>query len=112
MAFSAALTLKKAGVKVESIVEPDDRLHTYEAVARGLGQLVGIFHCSGLHELVRFWAGAGEKASDFLSVTAALIKRCCAIHWLLPEKFRPEATILYDSGIELDPYSKGPVVDG
>ena len=110
VAFSAAMTLHHAGVEIAALVEPDAMLHTYSSVAGALGvwlrfpiirncRLVSV---SG-HQRVRAVRVADTATGrqrdidcDTLVITGA---------------FRPEATVIYDSPVEIDPCSGGPVVD-
>ncbi len=110
VAFSAAMTLHRAGVEIAALVEPDVALHTYPSVAGVLSSWLRfpvLRRCRILsvdgHDRVTGVslsdaAGGAERTlgCDTLVVTGA---------------FRPEATLIYDSPIEIDPDSGGPVVD-
>ena len=110
VAFSAAMTLHRAGVRIAALVEPDTALHTYPSVAAAIGGWLRfpiLRQCRVLsvygHDRVtgvRLAEAAGRPEQtldcDTLVVTGA---------------FRPEATLIYDSAIEIDPCSGGPVVD-
>lgn len=110
VAFSAALTLHKAGVKIKALVEPNETLRTYGFVANALSLLLG-FRILKKHKVeciygqervegVKLNGGQGVKEKVLLCDTL-----------IVTGDFRPEATLLYDSGIELDPCTGGPVVD-
>ena len=111
VALSAALTLHKAGVKIEALVEPNGLLHTYEVAAMGLGHCLGFSIIRGCTDLSVY----GDERVEGVSLSfnnGSHNKKVPCDTLVVTGKFRPEATLLYDSGIELDPYAGGPVVDG
>ena len=111
VALSAALTLHKAGVEVKALVEPEIRLDTYEIAARGLSYWLGFPVIRGCTELSVYGRERVEGVSLSFNNGSDNKKVPCDT-LVVTGKFKPEATLLYDSGIELDPYAGGPVVDG
>jgi NADPH-dependent 2,4-dienoyl-CoA reductase/sulfur reductase-like enzyme len=107
VAFSALLTCRHAGIRPVAMIEPGSRPTAF-APATFLARAMGVpFHSGTTIEtilgrerveriVVAGQDGRREIAADGVVVTGA---------------FRPEASLLRQSHLELDPASGGPVVD-
>jgi len=110
VAFSAALTLRQAGIKIVAMLEPAAELHTYRLPAFGLSRWLGF----PILKARKIEAICGRERVESVKTTDMRTGRqeklpCDAV--VITGSFQPEASLLYKTGLELDPWSLGPVVD-
>jgi len=111
VAFSAILTLRRAGMSVVGILEEDASPQTYPIVSSTMKKLfhlpiytrVTSIEIAGKRRVegIRFESEAEDKKIDLECDTVI-----CA------GKFRPDASLIYKTQIEEDEGSLGPSVDG
>jgi thioredoxin reductase len=110
VSLSSVLTLRQAGISIAGMVESESRIQTYELPARILRAGLGfpIYCCTAVHRIMgddRVEAVELIKSNDPRPWQVA----CDTV--VLTGKFRPVSTLVENTAIELDPDSKGPVVD-
>jgi thioredoxin reductase len=110
VALSAAMTLRHAGLKVQALVEEDLDLHTYPSVANmfahglrfpifknaAIKSICGKNRVTGIVLANRSNGHECHVACDTIIVTG---------------RFQPESALIMETGIQVDPLSRGPVVD-
>lgn len=110
VSFSSVLTLRQAGISVAGMVEAESRIQTYALPARIMRAGFGFpIHCNtSVHDII------GDDRVEAVE----LIKNGDGRRWrvacdtvVLTGKFRPVSSLFENTAIELDPNSKGPLVD-
>lgn len=110
VALSAALTLKRAGMKIAGLVSENRRLHTYPAGAKALSTVLNFPIFSG----VRVDRIYGRKRVEGVKLIQEDNRRHIEIDCdtiICTGKFRPDAALIYHTSIEEDPASMGPKID-
>ncbi len=108
VSFSALITCRQAGIRPVAMVEPNPRATAWSAstlLPRALGVAVHLgtdlvaIHGETVVEGVTLVRNGGsfELACDGVLVTG---------------QFRPEASLMMASHLDIDPHARGPVVDG
>jgi thioredoxin reductase len=111
VALSDVLTLKRAGTTVAGIVEEDPDIQCYQLPARAMSLAFGfpIYR----NKSVKAILGADRVACVELAKEGdekGFQIECDTV--VVSGKFRPEASLIYDTRIEEDPCTMGPRVNG
>lgn len=108
VAFSALLTCRQAGIRPAAMVEPGDR-PTARWPAALLPRLLGV----PLHLCTDVVAVEGDARVEAIVLADAAGKRTRipADGLIVTGRFVPEAALVRDSALALDPRSGGPVID-
>lgn len=110
VSFSSVLTLRQAGVAVAGMIEPESRIQTYQLPAGIMRAGFGfpIYCDTSVQRII------GDQRVEAVE----LIRHNDGKRWqvacdtvVLTGKFRPVSSLVENTAIELDPDSKGPVVD-
>ena len=110
VSFSSVLTLRQAGISIAGMVEPETHIQTYALPARIMraGLCFPVYCGTAVHRII------GDDRVEAVE----LMRNNDGKRWqvacdtvVLSGKFRPVSTLMENTAIELDPDSKGPVVD-
>ena len=110
VALSAAMTLRHAGLKVQALVEEDPDLHTYPSVANMLahGLRFPIFKNTAIKSI------CGKNRVTGIVLASRSNGHECHVACdtiIVTGRFQPESALIMETGIQVDPLSRGPVVD-
>jgi len=110
VAFSAALTLHRAGIKIAGLVSEDSRLQTYPLAAKAISIAMGfkIFDDTDIENIF------GKKRVEGATLIRRSDRRSFEIDCdtvVCTGKFRPDAALIYQTSIAEDQDSRGPLVD-
>jgi len=110
VALSAAITLRRAGVKISGLVSESRHLDTYPLIARTMSSFMGfpIFQDTKVGKIF------GKKRVKGVELIcrgkdAPIELECDTI--VCTGKFRPDAALIYKTKIAEDSATRGPVVD-
>lgn len=110
VSFSCVFTLRQANVSIAAMTERESRIKTYALPARIMRAAVGFpIHCDTTVKRI-----IGDRRVEAVE----LERRSSGKRWRVPcdtvvitGSFRPVSALMENSEIELDPCTKGPVVD-
>jgi len=110
IAFSAVLTLNRAGTKIVGMVEEDSELKTYWFAARPMA----LFYRFPIYKNTVVNAILGEKRVEGVELMTkgsedSFELECDSV--VVTGKFRPITVLIDNTAIEQDPLTRGPVVD-
>ena len=110
VALSAAMTLNRAGVRIQALVEPDRHLHTYPAAAGAFARWLRF----PVYTQTAVRAVRGKDRVQGIELThpggrGTIHVPCDTV--VVTGRFRPESALILQTGILEDPRSGGPVVD-
>ena len=110
VALSCALTLKKAGVSIKALVEENNYLNTYGLAARSLSFAFGfpVYLGTSVARIIGKHCVEGIELLD-LSTGKTFQIDCDTI--VFTGKFRPIESLIFNTEIQEDSASLGPVVD-
>ena len=110
VAFSSALTLRHAGASVVGMVEEDRELQTYRSVAKAMSLWMGfpIYKATSVESIL------GAKRVEGIELTdeekGETFQLACDTV-IVTGKLRPDSALIFESPIQEDPKTLGPVVD-
>jgi len=110
VAFSAALTLKFRKIDIAGLVEEDSMLQTYPIVAKVMSSYADFPIYRG--NLVKRILGRKRVEAVELETAVTNTKfqiECDTV--VFTGKFRPDASLIYNTPIQEDPFTLGPAVD-
>lgn len=110
VALSSALTLKLGGISIAGIVEEDPELQTYSFAAKGMSFFFGFPIYQGT--LVK--TILGKKRVEGVELATDGNQKVFQIECdtvIVTGKFRPDSSLIYNTSIEEDPSTSGPVVN-
>lgn len=110
VAFSSALTLRRAGVSVVGMVEEDTELQTYPIVARAMSLWMGFPVYTGTSVKAVIGARRVEGIELVAGKNGGVFQLPCDMV-VITGKFRPDSALIFDSPIEEDPLTSAPIVD-
>lgn len=110
VSLSAAWTLKLAGMKIVGMVSDDPRLQTYPLAARAVGAALNFPIYAGAAIDTIFGKSRVEGVTLARPGTGkSMDVECDTI--VCTGRFRPDAALIYKTGIEEDLAAGGPVID-
>ena len=110
VALSAVLTLKRAGCAIGGLVEEAGTLHTYPSAARAMARWCGFPIYSGA--TVQAIRGMNRvEGVDLLERASGRRRHVPCDTVVITGRFRPEAALIAQTGVDEDPFSGGPAVD-
>jgi thioredoxin reductase len=110
VSLSAALTLRKAGTKIAGMISEDKYLHTYPFAAKAMSKAFGFsLHTGASIESILGKNRVRGAKILFKDSHKVLEIECDTI--VCTGKFRPDASLIYNTGIEEDSHSMGPKID-
>lgn len=111
VSFSALLTARRAGLRVVAMVEPGERVLSFRGAAALTRWLTGMpIH---LHSRVVDILGAGDSG-QVKGVTVSGpddVHEIACDHVIFSGDFVPDAILAQNSGLDIDPATKGPAID-
>jgi NADPH-dependent 2,4-dienoyl-CoA reductase/sulfur reductase-like enzyme len=110
VAFSSALTLRRAGVPIVGIVEEDRALQTYPIVARAMSLWMSFPIYTGT-SVEGVFGGRRVEGVELVDGKNGEVFRLPCDMVVVTGKFRPDSALIFDSPIEEDPLTSGPIVD-
>ena len=110
VALSAALTLKRAGIKIAALVSENRRLHTYPAGAKALSMALNFPVFSGVR-VDRIYGRRRVEGVELIQKNNQWRFEIGCDTIVCTGKFRPDAALIYHTSVEEDPASMGPMVD-
>lgn len=110
VALSSALTLRSGKISIAGLVEEDPELHTYPIVAKGIGFYADfpVYRGTSVKRIL------GRKRVEAVELETAVTQKKFQIECdtvVVTGKFRPDASLIYNTPIEEDPFTLGPAVD-
>lgn len=110
IAFSAVSTLRRAGIRIEAIIEEDLEFKTYKAGFTGLRRIfrIPVYRGVVIREIF------GKERVEGISVerdkdSAPAVIPCDTV--IITGRFQPYSGLLDATPVEIDPMSQGPVVN-
>lgn len=110
VAFSSALTLKRAGVSIVGMVEEDQALQTYPIVARAMSLWMGFPIYTGT-SVEGIFGGRRVEGVKLVDGKNGEVFQLPCDTVVVTGKFRPDSALIFDSPVEEDPLTSGPIVD-
>jgi len=110
VSLSAAITLHRAGTKIAGMISDDPFLQTYLFAAKGISTVLGFPIYRGATIETIFGKKRVEGVKVMLKETRKVFEvECDTI--VCTGKFRPDASLIYKTGIREDSASMGPEID-
>lgn len=110
VAFSAVLTLRRAGTEILAMVEEDPKPHTYPLLALGMSRWMHfpVF----LNTSVKAIGGTGRvEGLELIHRSRGHRRHLPCDTVIVTGKFRPESSLIHQTGVEKDSLTEGPLVD-
>lgn len=110
VSFSSALTLRQANVSIAGMIERESCIQTYPLPAKIMRAAMGFpIHCDTT--VRRIIGNRRVEAVEFEQISSGTRWKTPCDTVIITGNFRPVSHLVEDSAIELDPCTKGPVVD-
>ena len=110
VALSSVLTLKRAGVTIAGLVDEDEAIKTYLIPAKAMSYLYG-FPIYKSHVVNSIYGKKRVEGVELVSKKSRDVFEVECDTVICTGKFRPDASLIYNTKIEEDPSSLGPTVD-
>ena len=108
VAFSAAMTLRHAGVDIAAMIEPDSAVQTYPVVSQVLSRYLGFPVYTGTS--VKAVAGA-KRVEGIEWVRNGAVSSMACDTLVVTGQFLPDSALVLGTAIEAEPLTAAPVVD-